>query len=549
MLKVGDNGAGGKYKLSDNLTYNFVAGSIDPSLIPANINISGSSINASSGNKLSGVNITGTIDSSVIGDGPTITSGANITGDHKISAVEILCSVDASNIDSALITQESTVIGNGRINYAVIRGTINPISIDDSLIVINTQGPEGMLTTFDEGKFSGTTEIKGEINATNVNNAIINLGDDTSFLAGSQFSGDVTITGIVDASLISTSVSLNITGANLNGSNIIDNSIKSIKLDSNLSLICDIITFSDDSTLESVADLYTRSEVETNLLSISSNNLFASELQPSAYTLSNIILKSSKINIVEPDGIELPLLYDSFTKKTHICTSNSFNSLEDNLSKIEIGSGNNTSNIIIENGNTGGKVTLNSDKLCFFLNDEPNSVFELSGVSNYSIKPLKVEELVFPDGTNMLTGVNTSFYNAESKQIIMTGTGYDYHYPDLTGAGFIHCNGIHAQFDITAFSSTTMSDFNLKKNINSLEYNNELLQLEPVTFQWKDSNKSNTSNAGFIAQDIEKIFPDLVKRGFDNYKSVNYISFIPYLVKHIQNLEKRIQKLESLHKY
>ena len=322
-------------------------------------------------------------------------------------------------------------------------------------------------------------------------------------------------------------------------------------MDSNLSLICDSITFNiDGSTLESVADLYTRSEVETNLLSISSNNLFASELQPSAYTLSNIILKSSKINIVEPDGIELPLLYDSITKKTHICTSNSFNSLEDNLSKIEIGSGNNTSNIIIENGNTGGKVTLNSDKLCFFLNDEANSVFELSGVSNYSIKPLKVEELVFPDGTNMLTGVNTSFYNAEYMQIIMTDeTGYEYADSDLSGPGFIHCNGIHARFDITAFSSTTMSDFNLKKNINSLEYNNELLQLEPVTFQWKDSNKSNTSNAGFIAQDIEKIFPDLVKRGLDNYKSVNYISFIPYLVKHIQNLEKRIQKLESLHKY
>ena len=548
MLKVGPYGTAGQtYKFSNDLTYNFGAASIDPSLIPANINISGSNINASSGNKLSGVNITGTIDSSLIGDGPTISSSANITnitGDHKLSEVQILCSVDASNIGSASISSTATITGNGRINYASIEGTISPAHIDRALIVINND------TTIGHGLFSGTTQIQGAIPASNVNDAIINLGDGTSFLTGSKFSGDVTITGIVDAEFIPTPVSLNIIGANLNGSNIIDNSIKSIKLDSDLSLSCASITFSDASILESVADLYTQSDAETNLLSISSNNLFASELQPSAYTLSNIILKSAKINIVEPDGIELPLLYDSITKKTHICTSNSFNSLEDNLSKIEIGSGNNTSNIIIENGNTGGKVTLNSDKLCFFLNDEPNSVFELSGVSNYSIKPLKVEELVFPDGTNMLTGVNTSFYNAEYMQIIMTDeTGYEYADSDLSGPGFIHCNGIHARFDITAFSSTTMSDFNLKKNINSLEYNNELLQLEPVTFQWKDSNKSNTSNAGFIAQDIEKIFPDLVKRGLDNYKSVNYISFIPYLVKHIQNLEKRIQKLESLHKY
>ena len=29
------------------------------------------------------------------------------------------------------------------------------------------------------------------------------------------------------------------------------------------------------------------------------------------------------------------------------------------------------------------------------------------------------------------------------------------------------------------------------------------------------------------------------------YKAVNYIGLIPYLVKHIQNLETRLQKLEK----
>ena len=50
---------------------------------------------------------------------------------------------------------------------------------------------------------------------------------------------------------------------------------------------------------------------------------------------------------------------------------------------------------------------------------------------------------------------------------------------------------------------------------------------------------------GFIAQEIETILPDLVKEGLDNYKSVNYTSLIPYLVKHIQNLENRILILEQ----
>lgn len=91
---------------------------------------------------------------------------------------------------------------------------------------------------------------------------------------------------------------------------------------------------------------------------------------------------------------------------------------------------------------------------------------------------------------------------------------------------------------LQAFSSTTKSDINLKKDVKQLEYNNELLYLNPVTFKWKDINKSNSSNVGFIAQEIEEILPNLVKEGLDNFKSVNYVSLIPYLVKHIQNLEK-----------
>ena len=82
-------------------------------------------------------------------------------------------------------------------------------------------------------------------------------------------------------------------------------------------------------------------------------------------------------------------------------------------------------------------------------------------------------------------------------------------------------------------------------DIKKIDYDNELLKLNPVSFKWNDTNKSNTSNVGFIAQEIETIFPELVKNGIDDYKSVNYTGLIPYLVKHIQKLEERIQILEK----
>jgi hypothetical protein len=170
---------------------------------------------------------------------------------------------------------------------------------------------------------------------------------------------------------------------------------------------------------------------------------------------------------------------------------------------------------------------------------------DVPNTSNFSHKPLYVPQIIFADGTNMNTYV-TPILN-DDKQIIMNNTesGYTYSDSQITGEGFIHCNGLHAEFDITAFSSTTKSDINLKKDVKQLEYNNELLYLNPVTFKWKDINKSNSSNVGFIAQEIEEILPNLVKEGLDNYKSVNYVSLIPYLVKHIQNLEKRIVFLEE----
>jgi len=170
---------------------------------------------------------------------------------------------------------------------------------------------------------------------------------------------------------------------------------------------------------------------------------------------------------------------------------------------------------------------------------------EFSHTANYSHSDFHTPKLVFSDGTYMTTAAISLLDS--NKQLIMNNaiSGFNYNDSFTTGEGFIHCNGLHAQFDITAYSTTTQSDQRLKKDIRNIEYNNELLELNPVSFKWNDESKSNTSNVGFIAQEIEKVLPILVKDGYDNYKSVNYTGLIPYLVKHIQLLEKKIENLEN----
>ncbi|MFV0267704.1 MAG: tail fiber domain-containing protein [Draconibacterium sp.] len=62
--------------------------------------------------------------------------------------------------------------------------------------------------------------------------------------------------------------------------------------------------------------------------------------------------------------------------------------------------------------------------------------------------------------------------------------------------------------------------------------------------KYKDSFE-NKKNIGFIAQDIQKIFPELVEEDESGYLSVNYIGLIPVLVEAIKELETRVETLEN----
>ena len=89
------------------------------------------------------------------------------------------------------------------------------------------------------------------------------------------------------------------------------------------------------------------------------------------------------------------------------------------------------------------------------------------------------------------------------------------------------------------------SDIALKKNINDLS---DTLQgvknLKPSTFKWIDELKGDRTKIGFIAQDVEEQFPELVD-GEDGRKSINTIGLVSVLTKTVQELIKRIEELES----
>ena len=91
------------------------------------------------------------------------------------------------------------------------------------------------------------------------------------------------------------------------------------------------------------------------------------------------------------------------------------------------------------------------------------------------------------------------------------------------------------------------SDKNLKDNIEPIEEVkfNELKNLEPKVFNYK-KDTSNKKHYGFIAQEIEKVYPELVKDSVFGYKTVNYIELIPLLVSKINCMQKEIDELKEV---
>jgi hypothetical protein len=109
----------------------------------------------------------------------------------------------------------------------------------------------------------------------------------------------------------------------------------------------------------------------------------------------------------------------------------------------------------------------------------------------------------------------------------------------------------------TVFATNTVisaiSDSRLKENVQDIDVGlSAILALKPRKFDWKaGKGKDIKGDRGFIAQEFETVFPNLIDEWKDPapegevaYKSVRQ-DLIPVLVKAIQELTARVQTLEA----
>jgi hypothetical protein len=151
-----------------------------------------------------------------------------------------------------------------------------------------------------------------------------------------------------------------------------------------------------------------------------------------------------------------------------------------------------------------------------------------------------------PQGESGQTGTNTiNIYDDSANPnenryvgILSTTSG-------STDTLFVHSNKLvfnPSSGTLTAIDFNSASDENLKYNIKEIENSIEkITKLKGVSFNWKGTNNSSI---GVIAQDIEKIFPELVF-STNGQKTVNYNGLIGLLISAVKELNEKIEKINK----
>ena len=90
------------------------------------------------------------------------------------------------------------------------------------------------------------------------------------------------------------------------------------------------------------------------------------------------------------------------------------------------------------------------------------------------------------------------------------------------------------------------SDVKLKEEIEPISDSKieNLFDLEPVEYKLKSDIKKK-KHYGLIAQDVEKLYPELISDSNLGFKTVNYLELIPLLLLKMKNMQKEIDDLRE----
>jgi hypothetical protein len=76
----------------------------------------------------------------------------------------------------------------------------------------------------------------------------------------------------------------------------------------------------------------------------------------------------------------------------------------------------------------------------------------------------------------------------------------------------------------------------------------KISKLRGVTWEWRSDapeEARDQATMGVLAQEVERVFPELVETGADGIKCVNYFGLIGPLIEAVKELDERVRALET----
>lgn len=209
---------------------------------------------------------------------------------------------------------------------------------------------------------------------------------------------------------------------------------------------------------------------------------------------------------------------------------------------------------LIDSFDTGSNITVNYKD---FLDNEHPCIVDISACTTIKDMLIEIENFrtcnYHSVDVDAITSFNTEncieiFSNVHDNSTKIQKRGYfDFNSlsdtSNITYYSNLYIGGeLIVQSNITAYSIMQfLSDSNLKYDIYKIENSLENIEkLRPVSFTWKHNNEYEI---GFIANELEEIFPGLIKES--EYKMIKENKLIPYLVDSIKTLKNRITKIKN----
>ncbi len=159
-------------------------------------------------------------------------------------------------------------------------------------------------------------------------------------------------------------------------------------------------------------------------------------------------------------------------------------------------------------------------------------------VSDYSIL---IGNLTSTGGFSNSIALGSNVTNTQSNQFMIGSSIRPIDSTRINGSAATQCT------ITTGTGINCTSDERLKTNITSLDDDtlDKIRNIDTVTFNWLATPDTN-AQIGFIAQNLEQYFPQLVATDSDGYKGVYYAQMAPILVKAIQELDVKVDALAGI---